>query len=101
MITPYFRDFGVPKDYSFQRESTISRNRGLERREVEAAQIQKTWQNGPSYTVQNGFQQQTSRNDLHRTVYSKPSNLQRTAPMENGRQGIEPRVPLEITCRKY
>ncbi|MBW0572303.1 hypothetical protein O181_112018 [Austropuccinia psidii MF-1] len=101
MITPHFRDFGVPGDYSFQRESTISRNRVLERREVEVAQIHKTWQNGPSYTFQNGFQQQTSRNYFHRTVYSKTSNLQRTAPMGNGRQGIEPRVPLERNCRKY
>ncbi|MBW0568962.1 hypothetical protein O181_108677, partial [Austropuccinia psidii MF-1] len=44
---------------------------------------------------------QTSRKDLHRTVYSNPSNLQRTSPAENGRQGIQPRFPLERTCRNY
>ncbi|MBW0547526.1 hypothetical protein O181_087241 [Austropuccinia psidii MF-1] len=49
----------------------------------------------------NGFQQQKYRNGFHRTVYSNPSNLQRTSPMDNGRQGIQPRVPLERTCRKY
>ncbi|MBW0513577.1 hypothetical protein O181_053292 [Austropuccinia psidii MF-1] len=43
MIPPHFRDFGVPRDYSVQRESTI----------------------------------------------------------KNGRQEIQPRVPLERTCRKY
>ncbi|MBW0557533.1 hypothetical protein O181_097248 [Austropuccinia psidii MF-1] len=43
----------------------------------------------------------TSRNDLHRTVYSNPSNLQRASPVENGRQGIKARVPLERACRKY
>ncbi|MBW0529898.1 hypothetical protein O181_069613 [Austropuccinia psidii MF-1] len=99
MIPPHFRDFGVPRDYSLERDSTISRNRGMERREVEVFQSHKTWKNGPSYTFQNGFKQQTSRNDLHRTVYSNPSNLQRTSPVENGRQGIHPRVPLERTCR--
>ncbi|MBW0516994.1 hypothetical protein O181_056709 [Austropuccinia psidii MF-1] len=101
MIPPHFRDFGFPGDYSLQRQSTISRNRGLERREVEIAQSHRTWQNETSYTFQDGFQQQTSRNGLHRTVYYNPSNLQRTSPMENGRQGIQPRVPLEITCRNY
>ncbi|MBW0577987.1 hypothetical protein O181_117702 [Austropuccinia psidii MF-1] len=58
-------------------------------------------QNGPSYTFQNGFQQQNSRNDFHRTIYPNPSNLQRTSPVENGRKGTRPRVPLEIACRKY
>ncbi|MBW0479046.1 hypothetical protein O181_018761 [Austropuccinia psidii MF-1] len=101
MIPPHFRDFGVPRDYSLQRESAISRNRGLERREVEVVQIHKTWKNGPTYTFQNCFQQQTSSNDFHRTFYSNPTNLQRTSPVENGRQGIQPRVPLEITFRNY
>ncbi|MBW0541788.1 hypothetical protein O181_081503 [Austropuccinia psidii MF-1] len=101
MIPHHFRDFGVPKDYSLQRESTIIRNRGLERREVEVVQSHKTWQNEPSYTFQDGFQQQTSRNGLHRTVYSNPSDLPRTSPMENGRQGIQTRVPLQRACRKY
>ncbi|MBW0584817.1 hypothetical protein O181_124532 [Austropuccinia psidii MF-1] len=101
MMTPHFRDFGVPRDYSLQRESTLSRNRGLERREFEVVQSHKKWQNEPSYTFQNGFQQQTSRNGLHRTVSSNPSNLQRTSLMENGIQGIQPRVPLERTRRKY
>ncbi|MBW0534725.1 hypothetical protein O181_074440 [Austropuccinia psidii MF-1] len=101
MIPPHFRDFGVPRDYSLQRVSTIRRNRGLERREVEVFQSQKKWQNGPTYTFQNSFQQKTSRNDFHRTVYSNPSNLQTASPVENGRQGIQPRVWLEGTCRNY
>ncbi|MBW0525211.1 hypothetical protein O181_064926 [Austropuccinia psidii MF-1] len=101
MIPPHFRDFGVPRDYYLQRESTISRNRGLERREAEVVQSHKTWKNEPSHTFQNGFQQKTSRNGLNRTLLSNPSNLQRTSPMENGRQEIQPRVPLERTCRKY
>ncbi|MBW0561509.1 hypothetical protein O181_101224 [Austropuccinia psidii MF-1] len=101
MIPPHVRDFGVPRDYSLERESTINRNRGLERGEVEVVQSHKTWKNDPSYTFQNGFQQKISRNGLHRTVYSNPSNLQRTSPMETCRQGIQPRVPLEKTCRKY
>ncbi|MBW0545241.1 hypothetical protein O181_084956 [Austropuccinia psidii MF-1] len=29
------------------------------------------------------------------------SNLQRTSAVGNGRQGIQPRVPLERTCRNY
>ncbi|MBW0536912.1 hypothetical protein O181_076627 [Austropuccinia psidii MF-1] len=98
MIPPHFRDFGFPKDYFLQIESTI---RGLERREVEVVQSHNTWKNEFSYTFQDGFQQQNSRNGLHRTVYSNPSNLQRTSPMEDGRQGIQPRVSLERTCRKY
>ncbi|MBW0541779.1 hypothetical protein O181_081494 [Austropuccinia psidii MF-1] len=97
MIPPHFRDFGVPRDYSLQRESAIRRNRVLESREVEVVQSHKTWQNGPSNTFQIGFQQQTSRNYFHRTVYFNPSNLQRTSPMENGRQGTQPRAPLERT----
>ncbi|MBW0513634.1 hypothetical protein O181_053349 [Austropuccinia psidii MF-1] len=101
MIPPHFTDFGVPRDYSLQRESTISRNRGLERREVGVVQSHKTWQNGPTYTFQNGFQHQTSRNGFHRTAYYSPSNIQRTSPVEIGRQGIKPRVPLEKTCRNY
>ncbi|MBW0541237.1 hypothetical protein O181_080952 [Austropuccinia psidii MF-1] len=76
-------------------------NRGLERREAEVVQSHKKWQNEPSYTFQNGFQQQASRNDLHRTVDSNQSNIQRTSPVENGRQGIQTSVPLERTCRKY
>ncbi|MBW0491730.1 hypothetical protein O181_031445 [Austropuccinia psidii MF-1] len=40
-------------------------------------------------------------NGLHRTVYCNPSNLQITSPMANGRQVIQPKVPLERTCRKY
>ncbi|MBW0543514.1 hypothetical protein O181_083229 [Austropuccinia psidii MF-1] len=43
----------------------------------------------------------TSRNGLHRTVCSNPSNLPRTFPMGNGRQGIQTRFPLQRTCRKY
>ncbi|MBW0521119.1 hypothetical protein O181_060834 [Austropuccinia psidii MF-1] len=101
MIPHHFRDFGVPKDYSLQRESTIIRNRGLERREVEVVQSHKTWQNEPSYTFQDVVQQQASRNGLHRIVYSNPSTLQRNFPMKNGRQGIQPRVSLQRTCRKY
>ncbi|MBW0573742.1 hypothetical protein O181_113457 [Austropuccinia psidii MF-1] len=101
MIPPHFKHFVFPRDYSLQRESTISRNRGLERRKVEFVQSHKTWQNEPSYTFLDVFQQQNSKNGFHGKVYSNPSNLQRTSPMENGRQGIEPRVPLERTCRKY
>ncbi|MBW0573891.1 hypothetical protein O181_113606 [Austropuccinia psidii MF-1] len=101
MIPPHVRDFGVPRDYSLEKESTISRNRGLERREVEVVQIHKTCQNEPSYTFKKGFQQKASRNGLHRTVFPNPSNLQRTYPMENGIQEIKPRVPPERTCRKY
>ncbi|MBW0549463.1 hypothetical protein O181_089178 [Austropuccinia psidii MF-1] len=101
MITPHFRDFGVPRGYSLQHKSSISRKRGLERREVKVVKSNKAWQNGPSYTFQNGFQQQNSRNDFHRTVYHNPSNIQRTSSMENGRQGVKPRVPLQRTCRKY
>ncbi|MBW0590051.1 hypothetical protein O181_129766 [Austropuccinia psidii MF-1] len=100
MIPPHLRDFRVPRDYALQRESTISRNRSLERREAEIVQSHKTWQNEPSYTFQHGSQQKTSRYHLHRTAYCNPSDLQRTSPMENGRQGIQPRVPLERTCRK-
>ncbi|MBW0579555.1 hypothetical protein O181_119270 [Austropuccinia psidii MF-1] len=99
MIPPHFKDFGFPMDYLLQRESAIRRNRGLERREVEVVQSHNKWQNEPYYTFQDGFQQKTSKNGLHRTVYSKPSNLQRTSPVENGRQGIQPRVPLERICR--
>ncbi|MBW0466144.1 hypothetical protein O181_005859 [Austropuccinia psidii MF-1] len=44
---------------------------------------------------------QTSRNDFHRKIYSNPSNLQRTSPVENGKKGTQPRVPLERACRKY
>ncbi|MBW0569532.1 hypothetical protein O181_109247, partial [Austropuccinia psidii MF-1] len=80
MIPPHFRDFGVPRNHSLQRESTISRNRSLQRREVEVVQSHKIWKSGPSYTFQNGFQQQNFRNDLHRTAYYNPSNLQRTSP---------------------
>ncbi|MBW0467074.1 hypothetical protein O181_006789 [Austropuccinia psidii MF-1] len=101
MIPPHFIDFGFPRDYSLQRETTTSRNSGLERREVEVVQSHVTWQNEPSYTFQDGFQQKTSRNGLHRTVFSNPSNLQRASPMENGRQGIQTRAPLQRTCRKY
>ncbi|MBW0555307.1 hypothetical protein O181_095022 [Austropuccinia psidii MF-1] len=101
MIPPHSKDFGFPRDYSLQRETTISWNRGLEKREVEVVQSHNTWQNEPSYTFQDGFQQQTSRNGLHRTVCSNPSNLPRTSPMENGRQGIKTRFPLQRTCRKY
>ncbi|MBW0504474.1 hypothetical protein O181_044189 [Austropuccinia psidii MF-1] len=101
MIPPHFNDFGFPRDYYLQRESTISRNRDMERREVEVLQIHKTWQNEPSYTFQDGFQQQNASNALHRTVYCNQSNLQRTSPMQNCRQGIQLRVLLERTCRKY
>ncbi|MBW0567440.1 hypothetical protein O181_107155 [Austropuccinia psidii MF-1] len=101
MIPPYSKDFGFPRDYSLQRETTISCNRGLEKREVEVVQSHNTWQNEPSYTLQDGFQQQTSRNGLHRTVCSKPSNLPRTSPMENGRQENKTRSPLQRTCTKY
>ena len=101
MIPPHSKDFGFPRDYSLQRETTISWNRGLEKREVEVVQSHNTWQNEPFYTFQDGFQQQTSRNGLHRTVCSNPSNLPRTSPMGNGRQGIQTRFPLQRTCRKY
>ncbi|MBW0546107.1 hypothetical protein O181_085822 [Austropuccinia psidii MF-1] len=101
MIPLNLRDFGFPSDYFLQRESTISRNRGLERREVEVFQSHKTWKNEPSYTFQDGFQQKPFRNSLHRTVYYNLSNLQRTSPMQNSRQGTQPRIALEKTCRKY
>ncbi|MBW0507916.1 hypothetical protein O181_047631 [Austropuccinia psidii MF-1] len=101
MIPPHSKDFGFPRDYSLQRETTISWNRGLEKREVEVVQSHNTWQNEPFYTFQDGFQQQTSRNGLHRTVCSNPSDLPRTSPMGNGRQGIQTRFPLQRTCRKY
>ncbi|MBW0547239.1 hypothetical protein O181_086954 [Austropuccinia psidii MF-1] len=73
----------------------------MERREVEVVQSHKTWQNEPSYTFKDGLLQQTSRNGLHRNFYSNPSNLQRASPMENGRQGIQPRAPLARTWGKY
>ncbi|MBW0549304.1 hypothetical protein O181_089019 [Austropuccinia psidii MF-1] len=101
MIPPHYKDFGMPRDYSLQRESTISRNRGLERREVEVVQSHIKWKNEPPYTFQDGFQQQTSRNALHRTVCSNPSNLPRTSLMRNGRRGIQTRFQLQRTCRKY
>ncbi|MBW0545879.1 hypothetical protein O181_085594 [Austropuccinia psidii MF-1] len=90
-------------DYSLQRRLTISRNRGLERREVEAVQSHIKWQNEPPYTLQDGFQQQqeTSRNGFHRTVCSNRSNISSPSPMGNGRQGIQTRFPLQRTCRKY
>ncbi|MBW0555094.1 hypothetical protein O181_094809 [Austropuccinia psidii MF-1] len=37
---------------------------------------------------------------LSKKNFSNPSNLQRTSPLENGRQAIQPGVPLERTCRK-
>ncbi|MBW0479905.1 hypothetical protein O181_019620 [Austropuccinia psidii MF-1] len=40
-------------------------------------------------------------NGLHITVCSNPSNLPRTSPMGNGRQGIQTRLPLQRTCGKY
>ncbi|MBW0506610.1 hypothetical protein O181_046325 [Austropuccinia psidii MF-1] len=101
MISPHFKDFGIPRDYYLQGESTISRNRGLERREVEVFQSHITCQNEPPYTFLYGFQQQTSRNGLHRKVCSNTSNLPRTPPMGNGRQEIQTRFPLKRTCRKY
>ncbi|MBW0539884.1 hypothetical protein O181_079599 [Austropuccinia psidii MF-1] len=101
MIPPHSKDFGFPRDHSLQRETTISWNRGLEKREVEVVQSHNKWENEPSYTFQVGFQQKTSRDGFHRIVFSNPSNLQRTSPMENGRQRIQPRVPLQRTCRKY
>ncbi|MBW0550184.1 hypothetical protein O181_089899 [Austropuccinia psidii MF-1] len=73
----------------------------MERREVEVVQSHKTLHNEPSYTFQNVFQHQNSRNGLHRTAYYNPSNLQRTCPMGNGRQGIKPRVTPERTCRNH
>ncbi|MBW0553559.1 hypothetical protein O181_093274 [Austropuccinia psidii MF-1] len=101
MIPPHSKDFGFARGYSLQRGKTISCNRGLEKREVEVVKSHDTWQNEPSYTLQDGFQQKTSRNGLHRTVCSNPSNLPRTSPMENGRQEIKARFPLQRTCRKY
>ncbi|MBW0567231.1 hypothetical protein O181_106946 [Austropuccinia psidii MF-1] len=101
MIPPHSKDFGFPRDYSLQREKTISWNRGLEKGEVEVVQSHNTWQNEPSYTLQDGFQKQTSRVGLHRIAYSNPSNPQKTSPMENDRQGIQPRVQLQRTFRKY
>ncbi|MBW0546321.1 hypothetical protein O181_086036 [Austropuccinia psidii MF-1] len=101
MIPPHSKDFGFPRDYSLQRETTISWNRGLEKREVEVVKSHNTWKNEPSYTSQDGFQQKAYRNGLHTIAYSNPENLQRTSPMKNGRQGIEPRAPLRRACRKY
>ncbi|MBW0545318.1 hypothetical protein O181_085033 [Austropuccinia psidii MF-1] len=101
MIPPLSKEFEFPRDYSLQRETTISWNRGLEKREVEVVHSHNTWQNEPFYTFPDGFQHQTSRNGLHRTVSSNPLNLPRTSPMENSRQGIKPRSPLQRTCRKY
>ncbi|MBW0588684.1 hypothetical protein O181_128399, partial [Austropuccinia psidii MF-1] len=101
MIQPHSKDFGFPRDYCLPRETTISWNRGLEKREVEVVKSHNTWQNEPSYTFQDGFQQKTSGNGLHRTVCSNPSNIPRASPMGNGRQGIKTRFPLQRTCRKY
>ncbi|MBW0586948.1 hypothetical protein O181_126663 [Austropuccinia psidii MF-1] len=101
MIPPHSKDFGFPKDYPLQRETTISWNRGLEKREVEVVQSHNTWQNEPSYTFQDGFQQKASRNGLHGIADYNPPNLQRTSPMENTRQGIQTRFQLQRTCRKY
>ncbi|MBW0561123.1 hypothetical protein O181_100838 [Austropuccinia psidii MF-1] len=101
MIPPHSKDFGFPRDYSLQRETTISWNKGLEKREVEVVQSHNTWKNEPSYTFQDGFQKQTSSNGLHRIVYYSSSNLQGASPMENGRKGIKTRVPLQRTCRNY
>ncbi|MBW0518448.1 hypothetical protein O181_058163 [Austropuccinia psidii MF-1] len=80
MIPPHSKDFGFPRDYSLQREAAISCNRGLEKRAVEVVQSHNTWKNEPSYTFQNGFKQQKSR---------------------NGIPGIQTRFPLPGTCRKY
>ncbi|MBW0547554.1 hypothetical protein O181_087269 [Austropuccinia psidii MF-1] len=80
MIPPHSKDFGFPRDYSLQKETTISWNRGLQKREVEVVQSHNTWQNEHSYTFQDGFQQQTSW---------------------NGRHGIQTTFPLQSTCRKY
>ncbi|MBW0553597.1 hypothetical protein O181_093312 [Austropuccinia psidii MF-1] len=101
MIPTHLRDLGVPKNYFLQRDSPIIRNRGQESREVEVVQSHVTWQNEPSYNFQDGFYQKTSKNGFHRTVCSNPSNLQKASPMENGRQGIQTRVPLQRTCRNY
>ncbi|MBW0504794.1 hypothetical protein O181_044509 [Austropuccinia psidii MF-1] len=88
-------------DYSLQRGSTISRNRGLESREVKVVQSHIKWKNELPYTFQDGFQQKTSRNGFHRTVCSNTSNLPRASPMGNGRQGIQTGFPLQRNCRKY
>ncbi|MBW0576372.1 hypothetical protein O181_116087 [Austropuccinia psidii MF-1] len=101
MIPPHSKDFGSPRDYSLQRETAISWNRGLEKREVEVVQSHNTWQDEPPYTFQDRFKQKTSRNGLHRTVCSNPSNFPRTSTMGNGRPGIQTRFPLQRTCRKY
>ncbi|MBW0576763.1 hypothetical protein O181_116478 [Austropuccinia psidii MF-1] len=101
MIPPHSKHFGFARDYSLQRETTISWNRGLEERKVEVVQSHNTWQKQPSYTFQDGIQHQKFRNGLHRTVCSKPSNIPRSSPMENGRQGIKTRFPLQRTCRTY
>ncbi|MBW0520453.1 hypothetical protein O181_060168 [Austropuccinia psidii MF-1] len=102
MIPPHFKDSVFPRDYSLQRESAIRRNRDLRGKEVEVDHTDRIWQNELYFTFQDGFQHKPSRRALHRIrTYSDPSNLQRNSPMENGRQLIQPRVPLERTSRKY
>ncbi|MBW0585339.1 hypothetical protein O181_125054 [Austropuccinia psidii MF-1] len=53
MIPPHSKDFGFPRDYSLQRETTISWKRGLEKREFEVVQSHNTWKDEPPYTFQN------------------------------------------------
>ncbi|MBW0479405.1 hypothetical protein O181_019120 [Austropuccinia psidii MF-1] len=103
MKPPHSKEFGFPRECSLQRESAIRRNRDLRGRKFEVDQTLRTWKNEPSITCKEVFQQKPSRRGLHgiRTAYSEPSNLQRTSSIENGRQGIEPRVPLERTCRNH
>ncbi|MBW0491376.1 hypothetical protein O181_031091 [Austropuccinia psidii MF-1] len=98
MRPPHHRDLGYSRDNSIQRPSTIRRNRDLKGREVEVDKSNKIWQNGPLSTFQDDFQQQHSSKGLHRirTNYPDPSNAQIPSPMENGRQGIQPKAPLEF-----
>ncbi|MBW0571326.1 hypothetical protein O181_111041 [Austropuccinia psidii MF-1] len=102
MKPPHLNDFQFAKDHSLQRASVIRRNTDLRRNETEVDQSQVVWQNELFLSFQDGFQQKPSSRGLHRTreIYSDPSTFQRTFPMEDGRQGIKPRTPLERT-RKY
>ncbi|MBW0483800.1 hypothetical protein O181_023515 [Austropuccinia psidii MF-1] len=103
MTPPNLKDFGLSRDHSLQRESTIRRNRDLEVKEAEVDQSHRIWKKEPSSTSKDGLQQKPSRRGLHRIrkFNSDPSHTHTTSPMEKGRQGIQPRAPLESTCIKY
>ncbi|MBW0484567.1 hypothetical protein O181_024282 [Austropuccinia psidii MF-1] len=103
MIPPHLRDLEISRENHIKRPSTIRSNTDLKGSEVEAYQSHRIWQNEPSFTFQDGFQQKPSRRGLHRirTVYLGTSNAKTISPMDNGLKGMQPRVPMERTFRNY